>query len=195
MNKKSHALEQADVFLARIDRFETILDKKAEELFECTKDLKVLTKAISLESEELKDVRESLRLILIQAVKEESKASITLIANQLTIIFSSKIKDFFDEQFSSMCKLNDELKKHLAAFTGLSWKILGFYLLISTLCGVASCLACLYFIMFKQTNQALTQKQINLMFYGKVLVAKFNDLTSHDQKIIMDSVNSVQKSN
>ena len=75
MNQKSNALEQEDVFLARIDRFETLLDKKAEELFECTKDLKVLTKAISLESEELKNVRESLRLVLIQAVKEESKAS------------------------------------------------------------------------------------------------------------------------
>ncbi|MEI6627944.1 MAG: hypothetical protein WCN27_00855 [Alphaproteobacteria bacterium] len=193
MNQKSNSLEQADVFLARIDRFETLLGKKAEELFECTKDLKVLTKAISLESEELRDVRESLRLVLIQAMKEESKASIPLIANQLTLIFSSKIKDFFDEQFGSVRKLNNELQKHLAAFTGLSWKILGFYMLISTLCGVASCLACLYFIMSKQTNQALNQEQINLMFYGKVLMAKFNDLTSHDQKIIMDSVNSGRK--
>jgi hypothetical protein len=58
------------------------------------------------------------------------------------------------------------------------------------LSGVMIFLLCYVLIIQKPETQELTPAQQTLMWYGQVMVDKFKELTSHDQKILKDAADA-----
>lgn len=175
---------------AKVVRFETVLDKKIPDLVTLVNSLEEHTKTFILEAEELRAIRENLKEELHRSVQNSINKAVPAIANEISKKFNEKNSHFLDDQFTSMQNLQRSASKTINDFNGLTWKCLGFSVLASALSGVIIFLLCYVLVIQKPEPQELTPVQQSLMWYGQVMLDKFKELTSHDQKILKDAVDA-----
>ena len=93
-------VDKVSGFTAQLDSFGETLAEKSDKLIEYVETASVITKRLHLETESLRGVRESLKIAIIEALKEEIKGSAVPLGNQLFSVFSSVATTFLDNQFS-----------------------------------------------------------------------------------------------
>ena len=184
------------VLVAKAARFETVLDKKIADLVLLIKSLEEQTKTLTLEVEELRATREGLkedlREDLQQSVQTGISAASALISHEVAKTFTQKTAHFIDDHLTSLKKLQQATSQTIDDFNGLTWKCLGYSLLASTLVGVLVFLLCNVLIIPKPEPLELTPTQQLLMRYGQVMTDKFDELTSHDQKILSEAFHATR---
>lgn len=175
---------------AKVVRFETVLDKKISDLVILINSLEEHTKTFTLEAEELRAIRESLKEELHRSVQSSINKAVPVISNEISKKFNENTSHSLDDQFTTLKNLQRSASQTINDFNGLTWKCLGFSVLASMLSGVMIFLLCYVLIIQKPETQELTPAQQTLMWYGQVMVDKFKELTSHDQKILKDAADA-----
>jgi hypothetical protein len=128
-------------------------------------------------------------MAVVEALKEEFKASANPVSNQLFANFSSKATTFFDHQFSVVNRANDNLKKTIDACSNLSLKSLVLLAITAILIGVATFFGCYYLM----PSQRLTQDEMNYMYYGQAYITNSKIVHSEIKKLINEEANKLMQ--
>jgi len=184
------------VLVAKAARFEIVLDKKVAELVLLIKSLEEQTKILTLEVEELRATRESLkenlRKDLHQSVQIGLNSAGSSIAHEVAKTFTHKTAHLIDEHLASLKKLQRETSQTIENFNELTSRCVGFSLAASVFVGILIFLLCYFFIIPKPEPQELTPSQQQLIRYGQAMTDKFAELTSHDQKILSEAFHAAR---
>lgn len=182
--------------IAKSARFETVLDKKIAELVLLVKSLEEQTKNLTLEVEELRATRESLKENLKKELHQSVQIGINTasssIAHEVAKTFTHKTTHLIDDHLTSLKKLQQTVSQTIDEFNGLTWRYVGYLLSASAFVGVLIFLLCYFFIIPKPEPQELTRTQQLLMRYGQAMTDKFAELTSHDQKILSEAFYAIR---
>jgi|LakMenE18May11ns_1017448.scaffolds.fasta_scaffold9928861_2 hypothetical protein len=177
-------VDKVSGFTAQLDSFGETLAEKSDKLIEYVETASVITKRLHLETESLRGVRESLKIAIIEALKEELKGSAVPLGNQLFSVFSSKATTFLDNQFSQVTRVNEDLKKTVRAWSNLSFKSISLLALTAVLIGVGSFFSSHYLM----ASRRLTGEEKKLLAFGRSLANNFNALKPEAQKLLKDGV-------
>ncbi|MEI7494511.1 MAG: hypothetical protein WCJ92_07965 [Alphaproteobacteria bacterium] len=174
---------------AKINRFETILDKKVEELASLVDRMAVQTKATSLEVTELTVVKESFKEEIRKAIQNNMMG----LAHTLSTPLTDDLNKYLKAQLGSLQTFHDTVTRTMRSFKGLTLKMLGFLIFVSAIVGAASFTTCFYFIDGNKAQQVLTMEQKQLMVFGQLLENNFSKLSPDCKKIIIDDFRSQKK--
>ena len=177
-------VDKVSGFTAQLDSFGETLAEKSDKLIEYVETASVITKRLHLETESLRGVRESLKIAIIEALKEEIKGSAVPLGNQLFSVFSSKATTFLDNQFSQVTRVNEDLKKTVRAWSNLSFKSISLLALTAVLIGVGSFFSSHYLM----ASRRLTGEEKKLLALGRSLANNFNALKPEAQKLLKDGI-------
>lgn len=193
MDASEKTREEIETLLIKLERFEAILEAKTEDLRGEVKSITNKGKLLSLEVEELKEMRKALspelKKTLVDAIKmiapalaeklaKSSEGAIETFAQNLEVL--KKIQRETNNAAETIQSIAQESKKRLV-LTGIS-------LVLATgfACFVMTAGLC-YF--YPQTvTYAMTAKQGGQMIYGEVLDEIFDQLTPEDQDLISSTV-------
>jgi len=173
-------VDKVSGFTAQLDSFGETLAEKSDKLIEYVETASVITKRLHLETESLRGVRESLKIAIIEALKEELKGSAVPLGNQLFAVFSGKATTFLDNQFSQVTRVNEDLKKTVRAWSNLSFKSISLLALTAVLIGVGSFFSSHYLM----ASRRLTGEEKKLLAFGRSLANNFNALKPEAQKLL-----------
>ena len=177
-------VDKVSGFTAQLDSFGETLAEKSDKLIEYVETASVITKRLHLETESLRGVRESLKIAIIEALKEEIKGSAVPLGNQLFSVFSSVATTFLDNQFSQVTRVNEDLKKTVRAWSNLSFKSISLLALTAVLIGVGSFFSSHYLM----ASRRLTGEEKKLLALGRSLANNFNALKPEAQKLLKDGI-------
>lgn len=175
-----------------LKRQERILDKKMEDFIVCVQAIVETTDSISLEVEELKGIRESLKSDLqnnlsleMGKITQELKSSLH---QQITesldtnVELVQKIQREAERATSTIHALGEQHKKRFVRW-GLS--------LVTAVCFSCFVMASGLFYFFPQQQYVryeMTVEQAKQMLFGKSLLDNFKKLKQEDQKLLADAI-------
>lgn len=166
---------------------ETILDKKIEELVRNINTMGESTTLISVEAQEIKSLRESLKQEILKTIQASVSATKAPLAESIAKHVNEKVQEFFDRKYQSTIALNEKVQKTINTFSGFSWKIMGIFLVSGGLAGLLCFVLGIYLM-----PPRLDEKHKELVVYGQALSRSFKKLTSADQTILLLDIKEIQ---
>jgi len=176
-----------DMDEANNKRFEMVAVTTSNALLQHTADLSMVVKQFHLETESLREVKESLHAEMVQFLKSELNVAATSFGNQLFKAFSSKATTFLDGRFSAVNRANDDLKKTLHTWSNLSLKSICLLALASILIGISSFFASHYLM----PSQKFTEAEIKCMYYGKAFVMNSDKFPEAINRIVGEAADKL----
>lgn len=156
-------LERITTLQAQIDKFGDTIMGESDKLIEYVETASVITKRFNAEIESLRGVKESLKQTVMDAVKEELKASSLSLSHELFTGFSAKSTELFNGHLISINRANQNVKESLRTWSALTFKQISILVSSAVLIGISSFLICRFFT----PSQRLTQDEMNYMYYGQ----------------------------
>jgi hypothetical protein len=151
--------------------------------------IEIAAKRVHLETESLREMKESLPICIAQTIREELKYSSVPLGNQLFETFSGYATTFWDNKFSAVNRANDDLKKTIHTWSNLSVKSLAILALTSVLIGIATFFASYYLM----PSQRLTQNEIKCMYYGKAYVLNAQKFPNAINLVVAEEADKLMK--
>ncbi len=187
----SQVAKHEDMDAANNTRFERVAETTSKALLQHTADLGMAVKLFHLETESLREVKESLHAEMVQFLKAELNASATSFGNQLFTAFSGKAITFLDSRFASVSRANDDLKKTMHTWSNLSFKCLSLLTLSSVLIGISAFFVSHYLI----PSQKFTQTEIKCIHYGKAYILNSEKFPLEITRVVAEAADKLIKNN
>lgn len=181
-------LERITTLQAQIDKFGDSLMGQSDKLIEYVETAGVITKRLNVEIESLRGVKESLKQTVMDAVKEELKASSFSLSHELFTGFSAKAAELFNGHLSSINRANQNVKGALRTWSALNFKQIAILVLSAVLIGIFSFLVSHFFT----PSQRLTQDEMNYMYYGQAYTYHMGKAPSELRNAITVTANALK---
>ena len=175
---------------ARLDKFEELLDIASAKLPNYVEKIEIAAKRVHLETESLREMKESLPMGISQTIKDELKSASVPLGNQLFATFSGCATTFWDHRFAAVNRANDDLKKTIHNWSNLSVKSIVLLTLASVLIGIATFFTSYYLM----PSQKLTQNEIKCMYYGKAYVLNAQKFPNEINRVVAEEADKLIKS-
>jgi hypothetical protein len=204
MTQQPHAL--ADETLPppedlRANRREKIIDKKMEAFVGAIHQLHEHKDSLSLEVEELKGTRQSLKTALQQTLHQDLERRVPFLAKALAETFHQQTSAFITNHLEGLRRLQQETEKTVSSLQGIADQAKHRTLLRGVALVVASCFCCFviaaglyYFFPSRyEVKYETTQEQFREMVYGRALMSAFKTLKPDAQNLILNALEATLK--
>ena len=193
--------EEISTLSLKLDRFEMILEAKTEELRGGVQSISGRAKALSLEIEELKGVRASLKEELQKTLEQKIKTLTPFLAEALAETFSTKTETFIKNHLEALKRIQNETDRTTRSIQSMVRDSKRRIIVMGISLVLAVCLACFvisagFFYFFPQTHHVRYEsgvEQGKQMIYGKVLMENFKKLSPEDQELIFSFIDKFVK--
>lgn len=185
-------LESLSSLSMKLERLEIILAPKTQDLVGCVQNISDRTKALSLEIEELKTMKESLKIEIKQALQEELKQIAPSFSKQASDSFHQQVRPLLDSPLEVLQKISYEADKTVSVLKSMAIKgktrlILMGLSLVASVCLACGIMAMIFFYFFPQTIVVKYENnfdQILQIIYGKTVIDNFKSLKPEDQALL-----------
>ncbi len=181
--------EKINLLNARLDRFGELLDITSAKLPNYVEEIAIAAKRVHLETESLREIKESLNVSMAETLRKEINALATPLGNQLFATFSGKTTTFLDGRFSAINRANDDLKKTIHTWSNLSFKSIFLLVLASVLIGISAFFASHYLM----SSQKLTQAEIKCIYFGKAYILNSEKFPKEIIRIVAEEADKLMK--
>lgn len=201
MTESETLIEELSTLRLKLDRLETILAVKSEDFMGGAQSIAEKAKALSLEVEELKELRESLKEELQQTLEKAVKEISPSLVNSLTRSFNEETKDFIDKHLNALQKIQYSTERSITDIQYLARDskkrsiLISISLILATGFGCFVMAAGLFYFYPRHyhVRYECGAKHVSQMIYGKILIDNFKNLTQNDQKLLLDSLEKILK--
>lgn len=181
--------DKVSLFNARLDKFGELVDMTSAKLPNYVEKIDIAAKRVHLETESLREIRESININIAETLKKEISALTVPLGNQLFATFSGKASTFLDGRFSAVNRANDDLKRTINTWSNLSFKYLSLLVLSAVFIGIFAFFVSYYFT----SSQKFTETEIKCMYYGKAYVLHSEKFPEAITRIVAEEADRLMK--
>ena len=185
-------VESLSSLAMKLERLEVILAPKTQDLVGCVQSISERTKALSLEVEELKVMKESLAIEIKQTLQGELKQLAPSFSKQIAETFHQQVRPLTEAPLEALQKISREGDRTVSTLKSMAIQSRTRLILMGVSLVGSTCLACgimamVFFYFFPQTTFVRYEtkyEQILQIIYGKTVLDNFKKLKPEDQAFI-----------